>query len=36
SMGRYLDNVMGGNPNPTYGQMLGSYYPGYHYPYGWY
>ncbi|CAF1294294.1 unnamed protein product, partial [Rotaria sordida] len=40
-MGHFLDNIMGGNPNPTFGQMLGSYYPGYHYhvfhyPYGWY
>ncbi|CAF4133836.1 unnamed protein product, partial [Rotaria sordida] len=38
-MGHFLDNIMGGNPNPTFGQMLGSYYPGYHYhvfhyPYG--
>ncbi|CAF1179653.1 unnamed protein product [Rotaria sp. Silwood1] len=42
-LGTYLDNVMGGNPNPTYGQMVGGYprvggyfvgyYPGYVYPY---
>ncbi|CAF3335343.1 unnamed protein product [Rotaria sp. Silwood2] len=25
--GEYLDNRMGGNPNPTYGQMYGGY-PG--------
>ncbi|CAF4855454.1 unnamed protein product, partial [Rotaria sp. Silwood1] len=41
-LGTYL-NVRGGNPNPTYGQMVGGYprvggyfvgyYPGYVYPY---
>ncbi|CAF4059566.1 unnamed protein product [Rotaria sp. Silwood1] len=38
-MGTYLDNRMGGNHNPTYGQMAGrhsGFYPGYSYPFRWY
>ncbi|CAF1194642.1 unnamed protein product [Rotaria sordida] len=27
SLGEYVDNVVGGNPNPTYGQIVGGY-PG--------
>ena len=27
ALGEYLDNRMGGNPNPTYGQIVGGY-PG--------
>ncbi|CAF3612619.1 unnamed protein product [Rotaria sp. Silwood1] len=43
--GTYLDNMMGGNPNPTFAQRFGGYgypgygygYPGYGYSYGrWY
>ncbi|CAF3913020.1 unnamed protein product [Rotaria sp. Silwood1] len=26
-LGEYYDNMMGGNPNPTYGQVIGGY-PG--------
>ncbi|CAF4727769.1 unnamed protein product, partial [Rotaria sp. Silwood2] len=26
-MGEYLDNMIGGNPNPTWGQVTGGY-PG--------
>ncbi|CAF1451368.1 unnamed protein product [Rotaria sordida] len=26
-LGEYIDNVVGGNPNPTYGQIVGDY-PG--------
>ncbi len=33
-LGRALDNAMGGNPNPTWGQMYGSYIPVGGYGYG--
>ena len=33
-MGRRLDNYLGGNPNPTFGQMYGGY-PGYGSGYGY-
>ncbi|CAF5072959.1 unnamed protein product, partial [Rotaria sp. Silwood1] len=35
-MGTYLDNMMGGNHNPTYGQMArrhNGFYPRYSYPF---
>ncbi|CAF2807996.1 unnamed protein product [Rotaria sp. Silwood2] len=41
-MGEYLDNRMGGNPNPTWGQAyggypgVGGYGAGYGYSYGGY
>ncbi|CAF0766212.1 unnamed protein product [Rotaria sordida] len=41
SLGEYLDNRMGGNPNPTWGQVyggypgVGGYGSGYGYSYGW-
>ncbi|CAF1146087.1 unnamed protein product [Rotaria sp. Silwood1] len=38
--GSYLDNMMGGNPNPTFAQRFGGYggyggYPGYGSGYGY-
>ena len=30
-LGRQLDNYLGGNPNPTFGQRYGSYGYGYGY-----
>ena len=33
-MGRRLDNYLGGNPNPTYGQMSGGY-PHHHHHHGY-
>ncbi|CAF1080521.1 unnamed protein product [Rotaria magnacalcarata] len=43
-MGEYLDNRMGGNPNPTFGQAVGGYpgvngfggYPNYGNSFGYY
>ncbi|CAF1348062.1 unnamed protein product [Adineta ricciae] len=36
-LGRQLDNYLGGNPNPTWGQMTGGYSPyhGYGNGYGY-
>lgn len=34
-LGRALDNYLGGNPNPTLGQMYGSYGMGYGYYRPW-
>ncbi len=34
-LGMQLDNYLGGNPNPTFGQVYGGYGAGYGYsPYG--
>ncbi|CAF3972244.1 unnamed protein product [Rotaria sp. Silwood1] len=38
-LGQYLDNIMGGNPNPTHGQRFAvqsGLYPRYSYPFRWY
>ena len=34
-LGRTLDNYLGGNPNPTFGQVYGTYGRGYGYYRAW-